>query len=111
MKSNDTLTYKTGEKSMEFLPLDVMTDQYAEPRIESYCTIAKVHLPMGEDCGVLELHHHLIVADNWTSHTIEPYTYYIKCNEVLSVQDAETGERKELQVTKLENNLISFTVL
>ena len=42
MKSSEELSFVVGEKSMSFLPLDVMLDSYSEPRIESYCTLAEI---------------------------------------------------------------------
>ncbi|MBQ5537811.1 MULTISPECIES: hypothetical protein [Treponema] len=111
MKKADEYSYFAGEKSMEFLPLDVLTDQYGEPRIESYCTIARIRAATADKSGELELHHHLIVGDDWRSHTVESYTYYISLGSKIAMQDSETGARFELEVTSLENNRISLLVL
>ncbi len=110
MKKTDVLNYVAGEKSMEFLPVDVMTDQYSEPRIESYCTIARIRGSLEQVPGELELHHHLIVGDDWRSHTVESYTYYISQGSTFTLQDAETGERFDLKVLFLDNNKISLEV-
>lgn len=110
MKSSDVLNYVCGEKSMEFLPVDVMTDQYGEPRIESYCTVARIRGAVGSIPGELELHHHLIVDGNWSSHTVESYTYYVSQGVAITLQDAETGERFDLKVMFLDNNKISLQV-
>ena len=111
MNASEELSFAAGEKSMSFLPLDVMTDQYAEPRIESYCTLARIRAANGTLPGELELHHHLIVDNNWCSHTIESYTYYVREGSLISMQDAETGERHDLKITFLGDNKISFLVL
>ena len=111
MKSSEELTFVVGEKSMSFLPLDVMTDSYSEPRIESYCTLAKIHAGENGAQGELELHHHCIVGGDWTSHTIESYTYFVREGSVIKLQDAESGERFDLQVTLLEDNKITLLVL
>ena len=111
MKSSEELSFVVGEKSMSFLPLDVMTDSYSEPRIESYCTLSKIRAASGDTNGELELDHHCIVGGDWTSHTIEKYTYYVSEGTVIKLQDAESGERFDLKVTKLENNKITLLVL
>ncbi len=111
MKASDELSYLVGEKTMSFLPLDVLTDSYGEPRIESYCTISRIRAATSDKLGELELHHHLIVGDDWCSHTVESYVYYIKEDTLISVQDAESGERHDLKVVALEDNKISFLVL
>ncbi len=111
MKTSEELSYKAGEKSMSFLPLDVMTDQYSEPRIESYCTVSRIRNATGNNPGELVLHHHLIVGDDWRSHTVEEYTYYVREGSLITMQDAESGERHDLKVTFLSDNRISFLVL
>ena len=111
MKSSEELNFCVGEKSMSFLPLDAMLDSYSEPRVESYCTLSRIKDATDNAAGELELHHHLIVAGDWTSHTIERYTYYVREGSVIKVQDAESGERHELKVTALADNSISLLVL
>ncbi len=111
MNKNEELSFYAGEKSMSFLPLDAMLDSYSEPRVESYCTISRIKATVGEKSGELELHHHLIIAGDWTSHTIESYTYYVKEGSTIKVQDAESGEQHELKVTALADNCISLLVL
>ena len=113
MKSSEELSFVVGEKSMSFLPLDVMLDSYSEPRIESYCTIAKILSAesSGRDIGELELHHHCIVGGDWTSHTIESYSYFVKEGSVIKLQDAESGDRFDLKVTSISDNAITLLVL
>jgi len=111
MNKNEELSFYAGEKSMSFLPLDTMLDSYSEPRVESYCTISRIKAPTASSSGELELHHHLIIAGDWTSHTIESYTYYVKEGSTIRVQDTESGERHELKVTSLRDNSISLLVL
>lgn len=111
MKANEEFSFRAGEKSMSFLPLDVMTDQYGEPRIESYCTVARIRNATGGIPGELELHHHLIVGDDWRSHTVESYTYYVSEGSLVSMQDSESGERHELKVIFLDDNEIKLQVI